>query len=293
MQLRCNVLTRDPLRALKRFPFIEVSDQIKLIGGDITNIKLTENAWDYVIHGATTSADDTFNGISELSKFNLLVDGTRNLMQQLKAATRAVFLSSGAVYLSGDRPIKEDDPNAPETIASYTGLAHGKRAAEFLFNEYCQQKNIDCKIARCFSFVGIGLPTNIHYAISGFIQNAILNDKIIINSDGSMMRSYMDMRDFIVWLGLLLCKTSDHKIYNVGSSIPISILDLARYVCSITRSASNIEVKNLSDTRTGVHQRQFYVPSTSRFVCDYNPNVPIGIEKSISDFANGLKFIAA
>lgn len=287
--MHCKVLTRDPLGLNNRLPFIKKSEKIDLLWGDITSFKLDEGDWDYVIHGATTSAHETFSGISELSKFKMLVQGTQNLMEQLTSVNRALFLSSGAVYLGGDTPIREDNLISPDTIAAHTGLAHGKRAAEYLFNEYCKEKKIDCKIARCFSFIGAGLPSDIHYAISSFVEKSMNNDLITIKSDGKVVRSYMDMRDLIVWLGLFLHNETPNKIYNVGSSDPISITDLAELIRKVTGSSSQIEIKNTNDINTGVHQRRYYVPDTERFKLDYKPGTTINLVKSIEDFAQSIK----
>ena len=64
----------------------------------------------------------------------------------------------------------------------------------------------------------------IHYAIGNFVRDATFDKEIIINSDGKDLRSFQDLSDTVEWLTFILIKLL-HKIINVGSNKPISILN--------------------------------------------------------------------
>lgn len=289
--IRCDVLTRSA-RLQASLPFLVGQHDFRLIESDVRSVDLSGRSYDIVIHAATTSARETFDGASSLDKFELLVDGTRNVSKQFEflRCKRAVFLSSGVAYGPSkfNRPFSEKDLNAPCTIAAETGLAHGKRAAEFIFSEYCKRADISFKIARCFSFVGAGLPHDLHYAIGNFISSALAQQNIIIQSDGQMVRSYMDMRDFVIWLGLLLGSQSKEQIYNIGSEEAVTIGDLAKLIVRILKSNVKISTLGNKSHTVGNEVRSYYVPCTQLFHEEFKPPTSITLEIAIRDYAEYL-----
>ena len=296
-KLRATVVTRDPDALAARLPYLSQDRSFTTIRSDIRALAPVNDPHDILIHGATTSAHETFNGASSLEKFDLLVDGTRAIMRSAETArcTRAVFLSSGVTYgpVAHGSALRESDLEAPATVTEQTGLAHGKRAAEFIFAERCKSLGISGKIGRCFSFVGAGLPHDIHYAIGNFVASALANEDIIIHSDGSAVRSYMDMRDCVIWIGLMLGHTSAQPLYNIGSPEAVSIRDLAERVVRTLGSRSRILIKGNATHTTGNQARNFYVPCVRQFQSDYAPPDLIPLERAIQDYAASLQQIQA
>lgn len=292
ININCSILSRNPTPIKEKLSFLSESSKYEFLINDIRKFEVNEKNFDYLVHGATTSARETFEGADSLEKFDLLVDGTRNVLRQALDINckRAIFLSSGVVYGSQNQeiPIKEDDLNAPSTILPNEGLSSGKRAAEFIFSETCRAAGVSFCIARCFSFIGAGLPHDIHYAISNFIVSAINNQDINIISDGKAIRSYLDMRDFIVWLGLLLSQKKDHNLYNIGSSNPITILDLAKLIVQTLSSKSKINILGEVPYAIGNRPRQYYLPSIERFLQDYQPNTEIKLGQAINDYKKSI-----
>ena len=68
-----------------------------------------------------------------------------------------------------------------------------KKVAEFIARDCCLNGLVDASVARCFSFVGPGLPTDLHYAVGNFVADAITTRKITIEGNGLTQRSYMDL----------------------------------------------------------------------------------------------------
>ena len=293
LRLKSIILTRKPEDLTRKLPFIADDPAYRLIKGDVRSFELPDVSFDYLLHGATTSAHETFQGAKSLSKFDLLVDGTRHIMRaaELAKCKKALFLSSGAAYGSPAQvePIHEDLLSAPPSTAPETGLAHGKRAAEFIFSEMCRNAGIDGKIGRCFSFVGAGLPHDIHYAIGNFVAAALKQEDIVIHSDGSAVRSYMDMRDFVIWLGLMLGQNSPNNLYNIGSPEAVSIRELAERTLAILGSRSQMTVKGNPAHAVGNQVRSFYVPCIDRFKADFSPPAMTPLNRAIADYASSLE----
>jgi nucleoside-diphosphate-sugar epimerase len=121
----------------------------------------------------------------------------------LKTNTRVLFASSGAVYAGTDE------------------YASNKRHWEYMCNSG------DTVIARLFSFVGNRLT---RHAVYEFIQQAY-RGTIFIDGDGKATRSYLYGEDLGNWMWRLLFK--GEGIYDVGSSVPYTILETAKVVSEL------------------------------------------------------------
>jgi dTDP-glucose 4,6-dehydratase len=90
--------------------------------------------------------------------------------------------------------------------------------------------------------------------------NALAGQPIVINGDGTQVRSYLYGADLAVWLWTLLLKGESASPYNVGSEQPISIRGLA---VAIAREVGGrgIEVRGVA-APGAIPER--YLPSTAR-----------------------------
>ena len=262
LHLDVTVVSRNPAGFLAKAPNIAKASFIRFVAGDIQTFPFPEPRFAYVIHGAATSARATFDGEDPLAKFDMAVNGVRRVLDFAVQCRpeRMLVLGSGSVYggLTQDiGAVAETYLGAPSTLDTGAGLGHGKRAAEFITAHYADTHNLSISIARCFSFVGACLPLDIHYAIGNFIRNALFEDCLTVQGDGSALRSYLDVGDLMIWLVTLLLHGQTKRIYNVGSDQPISIGDLATLVRDTLAPAK--EVRILGTYRGG--ERNCYYPS--------------------------------
>ena len=269
LDMRIVVLTRDAAAFANACPQLANDPALTLHAGDVKDFDFPRREYAYIIHGATTSAHETFRGEDPLKKFDTLVSGTRHVLDfaaQCKVK-RFLFLSSGVAY--GVPPdnmdrIPETFHGAPDTTSLHSALGQAKRTAEFLTSCYAQQHGWNNSIARCFSFVGPYLPLDIHYAIGNFIGQALFDDKIVVKGDGQPMRSYLYMGDLVVWLLTLLLKGGQNEIYNLGSDQAISIGELAQLTRDTLSPQKEIAILGQSDLSVGNAVRNIYVPDISK-----------------------------
>jgi nucleoside-diphosphate-sugar epimerase len=97
-------------------------------------------------------------------------------------------------------------------------------------------------IARCYAFVGPYLNLDIHFAIGNFIRDGILKQPIIVQSDGTPLRSYLFGTDLAVWLWMILLRGKAGCAYNVGSDQAISIVELATLVSQCFSPSPEVQV---------------------------------------------------
>lgn len=267
--LYATVLTRDRAAfARAHYDIAHLLDHpaIRFVEGDVRSFAFPNRHYSHVIHAAHTTARATFNHEDPLIQFDTASAGTRRVLDFAVQAgvKRFLMLGSGSIY--GPPPgellhIPEDFSNAPLPQDVGAALNHGKRAAEFQCAYYHRHYGLETVIARCFSFVGPGLPLDIHYAVGNFIRDALWGDAIVVRGDGSPIRSYMDVADLMIWLLTMLVRAPSGAVYNVGADQAISILNLATRVRDLLAPEKPVRVLG---TANGSTRRDIYVPDISR-----------------------------
>jgi UDP-glucuronate decarboxylase len=292
--IKATVLSRNPDNVIKLYPTIFSNPCIQLVKGDIESFDFPQTPYDYILHMATTSAKETYEGENSINKFHMLTKGTERILHFAGkcGVKRLLFTSSGVSY--GEYPsemqlVPETYLGAPDVLNTASGLGQGKRAAEFYCSYYAEQYSFDYVIGRCFSFVGAGLPLHLHYAIGNFIRDALYGDEIIVNGDGSQMRSFLDLSDLVHWLLMMLVKGQSGRIYNVGSDQAISIKDLAYLVRDVLSPNKKVSVLGAKDVNVGNFNRHWYVPNIDRAKSELGLYVWTPLESAIVKHAQLIR----
>jgi len=279
------VLTRSPQAFAQKCPHLYSDHALTLIPGDVCDFQF-DSAFDgaeyrYVIHAAT-EASATLVAEQPLEMLQTIFRGTeRTLKFAATHGTRKFLLtSSGAVY--GEQPdsithLREDYTGGPNPLARQSVYAEGKRAAELLCSLYANT-DMECKIARCFAFVGPHLPLDAHFAIGNFLRDAMRGDPIHIHGDGTASRSYLYAADLAIWLWTMLFRAPSMEAFNVGSDQAVSIVELAHAVSSALNSKAELYVAQ--EPVPGAPPRQ-YVPSIEKARQLLGLDVHVSLEGSI------------
>lgn len=244
--------------------FLEQSNNstVKQLFGDVRSFELDGSAhFDYVIHAATPARAD----VPDEEMRTIIIDGTANAIRQAKkcGARKFMMVSSGGIYgKCFTRPVSEADDPHPFT-------AYGK--AKLDAERMAIDSGLHALIPRCFAFVGKYLDRNAHFAIGNFIRDALAGKDIVINGDGSPMRSYMYADDLVEWLFAILERGETGRPYNVGSPDAISIRDLAVSVRDAIGSTVTVNVLG----RSVAGAANYYVPA---------------VDRAMSELGLGLKF---
>lgn len=274
------VLSRSPKTFLDQMPHLKERKDLFWIQGDIVDFSFPEGSFSFIVHAAT-EASAKLNRENPLKMFDTIVDGTKRTIEfaESHGAKKFLLTSSGAIY--GKQPpelerIPEDYLGAPNPLDRLGVYSEGKRAAEML----CAISASSCekKIARCFAFVGPHLPLDAHFAIGNFIRDAMRGGPILINGDGTPLRSYLYASDLAIWLWTILINGQHLRPYNVGSAESISIGDLAKLVSTITKG--NPEVKIMQKPVSGAVPER-YIPSIDRFKSDFKIHDIVRLDDAI------------
>lgn len=261
IDVRATVLSRDPRAFAQRAPHLLSSESIELIAGDIRDFGFPKARYTHIVHAAFDSGRTIAD---PLAAFDTLAAGTRRILEfaATQPLQRMLYVSSGAVYGPQtdevDR-LAESHRGGPDPLSPASAYAEGKRVGEFLCG-LAAGNGVPVSIARCFAFIGPGLPIDAHFAAGNFLRDANRDGKIVVDGDGRAMRSYLYAADLAIWLWTILLNGKPGRAYNVGSDEPLSVGELAHLIASC--SSKSCAVSILGKPASSRSER--YIPDISR-----------------------------
>lgn len=260
------ILSRAPERFAAEYPQLANQAGIAFAGGDVRDFVFPQGPFDAIIHAATSAVTT----LSDEEMTSVILDGAQHVVDFAKAAEcrTILFTSSGAIYGPRTEPAAESDACNPTTA-----YGKGKLAAEQMLID----SGLDVKIARCFAFVGPHLNRQIHYAIGNFIQDCLDGNPIVINGDGTPLRSYLYADDLVEWLFAILEHGETGQPYNVGSDKGLSICALAEKVRAVLGAQNEIKILGQP---TGAPP-SVYVPIVDRVWRELGLSVKVSLEQAI------------
>ena len=277
LDLTLTVLSRDPKHFLSVCPEFERQEGLCFIEGDVRSfVPPAGKTFDLVIHGAT-AASAKLEQENPDEMYSVITEGTRHILDfvQQCSVKRLLIISSGAVY--GPQPPTLSHVCETHEGAPSTAYGKGKKIAERMCLEAAAGK-FEGVIARPFAFVGPYLPLDAHFAIGNFMLDCLENRDIVIQGDGTALRSYLYAADLAEWLWTILLRGEFGRAYNVGSDEAISILDLAHLVRSSAGTQNEIVVRG--KTVEGVPPAQ-YVPSIERARCELGLDMRCALPEAV------------
>ena len=153
----------------------------------------------------------------------LLIDNLEILRKKFGKFTFN-FASSWFVYGETDSlPFKTNQPCKPKGFYSIS-----KYAAEMYIESYCKTYGINYRILRLANVFGQGDGgiSRKKNALQFLVERIKKNEKIDLYEGGNFLRDYIDVRDLVSAIDLLITNGELNKVYNVGSGKPTKFLDL-------------------------------------------------------------------
>ena len=189
-----------------------------------------------VTHVLQLAADGSSNAYSQKAsddfvKFSLrLIEWCETLLHKpvvLHASSGACF---GYMPLNSDLRSKNGASSTSNEVWSKANFVGGRLKAEQLLQQAHDLNKFDLRIARLFSFIGEHIREKIHYAVPSFISMAKTSGVIHITGDPMTVRSYLSADDMSNWLVAALRSDDELPLLAIGSSIPVTMTDLADFI---------------------------------------------------------------
>jgi nucleoside-diphosphate-sugar epimerase len=267
---------------------------LKFIKGDILDkAKLKKSLpkdIDIVIHLAAIAGVSSYYLIPlETMQVNLI--GTYNLLELLKDKKIELFMdfSTSEVYGAYAKNVREDGNTTQGSITDMRWTySISKLASEKLSHCYRHKYGLPVVSIRPFNIYG---PFQVgEGAIHIFVTNALKGKNIIIHGDGSQVRAWCYIEDFLdgVFRCIAYRKKAIGNSFNIGTPrAAVTILDLAKRIVKISGSGSRISFKK--EDRTDIEYR---VPdiSKARKVLGFSPSIDMneGLKRTIEWYRQNL-----
>ena len=261
---------------------------IKVIHGDVLNYDLLAESMkdvDVCVHAAAIAG---IYSVGESTRKTMTVNliGVYNALESSIKNSVKKFIDFSTSEVYGPFVFR-----GKETGSTTLGPLHEKRwvyavsklASEFMTHSYGSDSNLEVSSVRPFNVYG---PRQIgEGAIQQFIQKALRNEDLILYNDGTQIRSWCYVTDFVD--GVLKMIESDNangEVFNIGNpQCTITNLNLAKAIIKLTNSKSKLIFKPHPGPEV-----EMRIPDIdkAKTILDYTPEVDLetGLECTIKWF---------
>jgi dTDP-glucose 4,6-dehydratase len=265
-----------------KYPHLSSRNDIQLYCQDVRSSFEFQSTTNYVIHAAGIP-NNRVHASDPLRVIQTTIEGITNALNaasQLDNLIRFVNVSSGLV---GGAPTQSGALSENDCFAIPAGQLHlvygdAKRSAESIAAVYRSQLRMPISTIRPFTFVGPYQALDRPWAINNFLGDALMGRDIRIHGDGTARRSYLYGSDAAWWALVTLVKGANGGIYNVGSPVAVSHVDLAKLICEKITPKSEVVV-NTASKKLG--QRDELYPNLSNTERDLGVKQTCALESAI------------
>lgn len=211
----------------------DLLNKIKFIEGNIKdeNFNFSPNNFDFVFHlAASISIQDAIKNTKETFENNIF--GTLNLLNHFKNFNgKLIYIGSLGIYGNPSNfPTSEEEK--PKPLEPYT---ISKLSGELLVQYFSRNFKLKHVIARIFNCYG---DRQSKTSLIPIMINNILQEKEIKLSNFKTTRDFIYVKDVVN--ALILLAEKGEGIYNIGTGVETSLLELTNNICEIIGRKVNI-----------------------------------------------------
>lgn len=204
---------------------------------DVTEKIKYENNVDYIIHAASPASPKIMKEKPVETNFANTLGTAQTLMFANDHNTKKyLFISSREIYgapLKNQEYFSEDSFGIIDQLIPRNAYAEGKKAAENMCVGFKKEYGLDTKIVRLAHTYGPGMSVDDGRVQADFLKNLLNEENIVLNSDGSSIRTYTYISDAVNAMFKIILKSKD-MVYNVSDERnEVSIRELAETMVKI------------------------------------------------------------
>ena len=269
-------------------------DYVHPIVQDVTEKINYENDVDYIIHAASPASPKIMKEKPVETNFANTLGTAQTLMFAKNHNTKKyLFISSREIYgapLENQEYFTEDSFGIIDQLIPRNAYAEGKKAAENMCVGFNKEYGLDTKIVRLAHTYGPGMSVDDGRVQADFLKNLLNEEDIVLNSDGSSIRTYTYISDAISAMFKIILKSKD-MVYNVSDERnEVSIRELAETMIQILPEKELKLVFNIKeeDNDAGYAPFKFGLLSSEKIRNELNWNAKYSV---FEGFKRTLEFL--
>lgn len=143
---------------------------------------------------------------------------------------------------------EEDDLVFGATTKPRWSYGVSKAVDEFLGLAFHKEQNLPVVVGRFFNVVGPRQSGAYGMVLPRFVDSALRDEPLVVHDDGRQVRCFAHVDDVVdAVVRLVDTPKAAGRVYNIGSDVPVSILELAQRVIERVNSKSKVEFQSYSD----------------------------------------------
>ena len=245
--IRITALCRNREKLNAIFPYA-TNVQIWNLDADMPNI---EGKVDFVIFCSGISGGSKIHLTDPVKIYDSNVNGPKRVLDWCSRSGAAfLLLSSYEVYgeISQEELMLENQPCQLDTFVLRNIYAETKRMSESLCCAYSAKYGFPVYSSRLTSTFGKGVAYNDPRFFAEFARSIIERRDIVLKSNGTSMRSYLDSDDAAMAMLFVLAKGQSCNAYNLTNMRnAISIRDLAQRMIEVSNSEISLRFDLVDD----------------------------------------------
>ncbi len=158
--------------------------------------------------------------------------------------------STSEVYGKNPKPTwtEEDDLVFGATTKPRWSYGVSKAIDEFLALAFHKEKQLPVVVGRFFNVVGPRQTGAYGMVLPRFVDAAIGGQPLVVHDDGKQVRCFAHVDDVIdAVVRLVETPQAAGRVYNIGSDVPVSILELAQRVIDRVNPEAKIQFQSYAD----------------------------------------------
>jgi len=222
------------------------------------------------------------------------IGGTETVLRLARRyRARTLIASSSEVYGKGvSVPFREDDDVVlGPTCRSRWAYAASKMVDEFLGMAYHKEYGLPVSVFRFFNTVGPRQTGRYGMVMPRFVGASLAGEPLRVYGDGTQTRCFCHVKDAVrAVIALSDAPAAVGRVFNIGGTEEVSILELARRVIALTDSASEIVFVPYEQAYAkGFEDMARRVPDTTRIreIASWAP--AYSLDDTILDVARSLQ----
>ncbi len=273
----------------------EIADRIHINFSDVRDAHSMDylvKGQDIIFHlaGQVNHVDSIRNPIQDL---DINCRGTLVLLESCRKYNREVKLifagTRGEYGSSVTLPVAEDHPTNPKGIYAVTNLTAEKMV--FVYHDVHKISGACLRITNTYG-PRHQMAHDEYGVFNWFIRKAIDDEMIPVFGDGRILRDFLYVGDLVdCFLQIAACNSAYGEVFNVGSGIPISFIDLAKKIVEIA-GKGKVAFTEFTQERKEVEPGDYYTDiSKIKRIVGWKPETTLeeGIRRTIEFYGKYKK----